>query len=84
MIIHLITEIIEKKKHHNGTVETFENHLGDMTYFFFGWIFADYFNDKFPDNLRLPILLSVIISTFREIGREIFLPDNFYMKGFFY
>ena len=73
--IHYIIERIEKSVAPNGCVlETYENHISDITVFFIGWMLAYYFRfDRYVTSKNAPVLWFVLLFfTSIEFLREIY------------
>lgn len=73
--IHYMIEKIEKGVAPNGRVlETKENHIGDITAFFVGWMLAYYFRfDRYVTSKNAPVLWFVLLFfTGKEFLREIY------------
>jgi hypothetical protein len=73
--IHYMIERIEKSVAPNGRVlETKENHIGDITAFFVGWMLAYYFKfDRYVTSKNAPVLWFVLFFfTASELLREIY------------
>ena len=73
--IHYMIERIEKSVAPNGRVlETKENHIGDITAFFVGWMLAYYFRfDRYVTSKNAPVLWFVLLFfTASEFLREIY------------
>ena len=71
---HLIIELLEKNKNSNGIiVETSINHLGDILFFLLGWIIANYYYIKLPNNIYYILLIVLLIICSKEILREFYI-----------
>ena len=73
--IHYMIERIENSVAPNGSVlETKENHIGDITVFFVGWMLAYYFRfDRYVTSKIAPILwFALLFFMASEILKEIY------------
>ena len=83
--IHLFIELLEHNTSPTGRVlETTQNHIGDIVFFFLGWCMSVYFNIKVSSHLYPFIFIIVLVTMTKEILREIFpYGNNMLLKGAF-
>lgn len=73
ILLHGFIELIEKSPNpYTGTIESIENHIGDMVFFILGMLFGECFNNLsiLTPEIRGLALFVILTVSFKEIVRE--------------